>query len=152
MFRYSKDDFLSGKQQEAGTELLEALTKKYYLVHSPAIESLFDKYVHSYEFIEELPKLSILSDNPIIMPMVPRNHKIWAAEQDLEIAYRKLNKSKSDMIPFIEFSFPEDYDCKHGESYRHVYSFFFTHSMEFEVAQECVVYHLTKLNNLKVFL
>lgn len=151
MFRY-KDDFLANKQQESGTELLESLMKKSYLVHSPEIEALFDEHVRSYEFIEELPKLSMLSDNRIVVPVIPRNSKLWMAERDLDMGYGKLNRQKSDMIPFIEFSFPEDYDCKHGEHYKHVYLFFFTRFSQFEEARDCVMYHFTKLNNLKVFL
>jgi hypothetical protein len=152
MFKFSKDEFIASKCQEKAVTLLESLLKHSVVEHCPEIEKFFDDNVKTYEFLEELPRLSIQHDHPIIMPCIPYNDSDYHAKMELKVGYDKLLKSWKDPIPFVEFSFPEDYQCKHGNEYKHVYIFFFTKFTKFDGARDCTLYYLNKLNNLKVFL
>lgn len=152
MFRYSIDSFIASKQKEKALTLLEELMKYSTLKHCPEIEAEFDKNVRTYALLEELPPLSIQFDHPIVMPVIPWDHGGHSAKMDLKKAYDKLIKSWRDPIPFIEFSFPNDYKCPHGESYKHVYIFFMTEYKNYDEAKDSVLFYLQKLNKLKVFL
>lgn len=152
MFRYSKDEFIASKQREAALILLEDVTKHSILEHSPKIEVLFDDYVKSIEFIEELVKISGKNNHPITIPVIPWNSSDWQAKRDLKTAYDKTGRSWQDTIPFIEFSFPEDYCNPHGPNYTHVYLTFFTPFKSFDGAEECTIYYLNKLSKLKAFI
>lgn len=156
MFRFSNDEFIANKQKEDATALLESLLKYFSIEHCPKIEKFFDDYVKTYEFLEELPRISEKHDDIIIMPCIPHNHDAASARMDLGEAYKKIYKSellwKDVTVPFIEFSFPTDYNCKHGDSWMHVYIFFLTNSLKFEDARDSVLYYLNKLNKLKAFL
>lgn len=152
MFRFSDDEFLAKKQQEKATSLLEEILKYSAVEHCPEIEKFFDSYVKSYEFLEELPNIFRQQNSIISMSCVPYDCEVWRAKMDLQVAYDKTNKSCKDTIPFIEFSFPKDYECKHGESYMHVFIFFSTDSKQFEESRDRVLHYLNKLNKLKVFL
>jgi hypothetical protein len=152
MFRFSSDEFIASKAQEKALVLLEDLMKHSVLEHCPEIEEFFDKNIRSYELLEELPKISIKHDNAIVMPCVPPTSSDYHAKMELKVGYDKLHKSWKETVPFIEFSFPLDYNCKHGQEYKHVYIFFFTQFKTFEGARDCTLYYLNKLNNLKVFL
>jgi hypothetical protein len=132
--------------------LLEEIMKHSVVEHCPEIEEFFDKNIRSYELLEELPGLAKSHEQSIVMPCIPYNDMEFRAKKELKVAYDKLNKSWKDPIPFIEFSFPKDYKCKHGEDYRHVYIFFFTNYTKLDGAQECTLYYLNKLNSLKAFL
>jgi hypothetical protein len=152
MFRFSKDEYVASKQYEKSSELLEKLTQTITMEHSPIIEEVFDKRVRSYEILTELNKLSVQADYPIVMPAIPYDHTAPLAKRDFKIAFDKLNKPWNSTIPFIEFSFPEDYICNHGESFRHVYFFFFTPFHDFDEAEHCVLRYLNKLDRLKAFI
>jgi len=155
MFRFSDDEFFVNKQKEIATSLLENLLKYFTIEHSPKIEKFFDDNVKTYEFLEELPNLSKKQNDPIIMPCITHVHNEVNARVDIGDACKKLFPSrlwKEITIPFIEFSFPPDYDCKHGDSYKHIYIFFLTKFENFEETQDCVLHYLNKLNNLKAFL
>ena len=152
MFRFSKDEFIAGKQREKADDLFVKLINKCSFEHSPAIEKFFDSHVRSYEFLEELPKLSIRHDDPIVMPAITTDAGEYHGMMDLKKAFDKLNKPWRDTIPYIEFSFPEDYKCPHGDSFMHVFLFFFTQYHEFDGAESCTLHYLNKLNKLKVFL
>jgi len=80
MFRFSKDDFIASKCQEKATALLEDLLKHSVVEHCPEIEKFFDENVKTYEFLEELPGLSIKHDHPIVMPCIPYNSSDYHAE------------------------------------------------------------------------
>ena len=156
MFRFSKDDFVANQQKEEATTLLESLLKYFTIEHCPEIEKFFDNHVKTYEFLEELPRISEKHDDVIIMPCIPHNHMDHLARMDLGEAYKKISKSqflwKEITVPFIEFSFPTDYKCKHGDSWMHVYILFLTKFSKFEDARDNTLYYLNKLNKLKVFL
>jgi len=156
MFRFSDDEFIANKQKEGATALLESFLKFFSVEHCPEIEKFFDDNVKTYEFLEELPRISEKHDDIIIMPCIPHNHDLAGARMDLGEAYKKISKSKflwKDItVPFIEFSFPSDYKCKHGDSWVHVYIFFLTNFPKFEDARDNALYYLNKLNKLKVFL
>lgn len=152
MFRYSIDEFIASKQKEKSLGLLEELMKHSVLEHCPQIEKFFDENVRSYEFLEELPDICNKNDHPIVMPCIPRDGSEYHAKMELKVGYDKLLKSWRDPIPFIEFSFPENYKCKHGDEYKHVYIFFFTQFKGFDGARDGTLYYLNKLNNLKAFL
>ena len=152
MFKFSNDEFIASKQREQSLTLLEELMKSSILEHSPEIENFFDTHVRTYEILEELPNLGRQQKQPIIMVCIPWNASEWHAKMDLEEAYEKLKKSWKDTIPFIEFSFPSDYNCKHGQDYKHVYIFFFSKFNTLEGSRDCFLYYLNKLNNLKAFL
>lgn len=156
MFRFSEDKFAANKQKEIAISLLENLLKYFTIEHSSEIEKFFDDNVKTYEFLEELPRISEKHDDIIIMPCIPHNHDAASARMDLGEAYKKISKSKflwKDItVPFIEFSFPTDYKCKHGDNWMHVYILFLTKFEKFEDTQDCVLHYLHKLNNLKAFL
>lgn len=153
MFRFSEDEFTANKQKEEATALLESLLKYFVIEHSPKIEKFFDENVKTYEFLEELPKFYKTNNYPIVIPCIPHNLEDQYSRMDLSEGYQAFSKSWREItVPFIEFSFPPDYKCKHGISYMHVYIFFFTKFTKFEEAQDCVLHYLNKFNNLKVFL
>lgn len=156
MFRFSKDNFVSNKQKEEATVLLESLLKYFTIEHCPEIEKFFDDNVKTYEFLEELPRISEKHSDVIIMPCIPHNYDAAGARMDLGEAYKKVYKSKylwkEVTVPFIDFSFPTEYKCKYGDSQMHVYIFFLTKFSRFKDARDNVLYHLNKLNKLKVFL
>ncbi len=152
MFRYSVDEFIASKQQEKALILLEDLMKHAVLEHSPEIEKFFDEHVRSYDFLEELPSLSEKLGHPIVMVAIPWDSYSHRAQMDFKRAYDKLDKSWKDTVPFIEFSFPRDYNCKHGAEFMNVYIFFFNKFKQFEGSRDCTLYYLNKLNNLKAFL
>jgi hypothetical protein len=152
MFRYSHDEFIASKQREQGYDLFEKLIKQATFEHSPEIEKIFDEQIRSYALIEKLFKMSRQFDHPIVMPIITRDSAEYSAMMDLKRGFNSLNKSWFDVIPYIEFSFPEDYNCPYGESFKHVFIFFFTQFKEFDGARDCVLYYLQKLLNLKAFL
>lgn len=152
MFRFSKDEYIASKQREQGNDLFEKLIKKATFEHSPEIEKIFDKEVRSYALIEELFKLSVKFDHPIVMPIITRDDSEYHAMMDIKKGFDSLHKSWFDVVPYIEFSFPDDYKCPHGDSFKHVFIFFFTQFKEFEGARDCVLHYLQRLTNLKVFL
>src|SRR5574339_261092 len=142
MFRFSKDEFIASKHQEKALALLEDLMKHAVLEHCPELEEFCDQNVRSYEFLEELPGLARKHNQPIIMVCIPWNASDYRAKMDLKEAYDKLEKSWKDPIPFVEFSFPSDYNCKHGLDYKHVYIFFFTKFNKLDGAKEASLYYL----------
>lgn len=153
MFRFSDDEFLANKQKEEATFLLESLSKYFIIKHSPEIEKFFDDNVKSYEFLEELPKLSRINNDIIVVPCMPHNYNDEWARMNLGECYQELSYSWKDVVvPFIEFSLPENYKCKHGDAYKHAYFFFLTKFVKFEDTQDCVLHYLNKLNKLKAFL
>lgn len=153
MFRFSKDEFIANKQKEEATSLLESLLKYFTIEHCPEIEKLFDDHVKTYEFLEELPRISEKHNDIIMMPCIPYDYNHEWARMNLSEPYKKLSYPwKGPIVPFIEFSFPLDYDCKHGESWKHVYILCLTKYPKFEDARDSVLYYLNKLNKLKVFL
>jgi len=156
MFRFSDDEFFANKQKEESTALLESLLKYFTIEHCPEIEKFFDDNIKTYEFLEELPKLSKVNNDFIIMPCIPHNHDNEFARMDLGEAYKKISESKflwkEITVPFIKFSFPVDYNCKHGSNWMHVYIFFLTKFSKFEDARDSTLHYLNKLNRLKVFL
>lgn len=152
MFRFSKDEFIASRANEKAITLLENLLKHSVVEHCPEIEKFFDDNVKTYEYLEELPGISKKQGHPIVMPCIPYNSSDYHAKMELKVGYDALTKSWKDPIPFIEFSFPEDYKCKHGDEYKHVYIFFFTQFTKFDGARDCTLYYLNKLQNLKVFL
>lgn len=151
MFRLSKDDFIASKQREQADTLYQNILKKSSLIYSSQIESLFDKHVKSFSFVEELVKISGNDGHPITIPFVPWDSSEYQALRDLKIAYTKANRSWDDSIPFIEFSFPEEYDNPHGHYYTHNFVGFFTPFSNLDGAEECVIYYLKKLIKLKAF-
>lgn len=155
MFRFSNDEFIANKQKETAIVLLENLLKYFTIEHCPEIEKFFDDHVKTYEFLEELPRISEKHDDIIMMPCITHIHNEVNARIDIGDSCKKLYPSrlwKEINIPFIEFSYPQDYKCKHGDSYKHVYIFFLTKYPKFEDARDSVLYYLNKLNKLKVFL
>lgn len=152
MFRFSIDEFVARTQREKSIALLEEISKTFIVEHCPEIEKFFDDHVKSYEFLEELPKLVNQKEITIAMSFIPYDAITWRANADLTDTYRKLNKSVKETTPFIEFSFPENYKCKHGVPYKDVFIFFVTKFNEFENAQDYALLYLNKLNNLKAFL
>jgi hypothetical protein len=151
MFKYSIDELIASKQKEAASSLLKELNGYYVLEHSLEIEKFFDENVPSYEFLEELPAICNINEHPIVMPCVPRDGSS-AFKSEMKIGYDKLLKTRFDPIPYIEFSFPEDYKCKFGLAYKHVYIFFFTQFKEYKEGCDSILFYLNKLNKLKVFL
>lgn len=152
MFRYSIDEFIASKQQEKAVILLNEISKHSVLEHNFEIESLFDQHMRSYELLEELPKLALQFGERIVMPIITRDSSEYHAKMDLKRSYDKLGKSWQDTIPYIEFSFPEDYKCAYGDAFMNVYLFFFTVHRDGKVAGDSVIHYLKKLSNLKAFL
>lgn len=153
MFRFSDDEFKANKQKEEATALLESLLKYFSIEHCPKIEKFFEDNVKTYEFLEELPRLIKKHNDIILMPCTPHNYNHEWARMNLSESYTALSYSwKGPVVPFIEFSFPEDYKCKHGVDWKHVYILFLTKYPKFEDARDSVLYYLNKLNKLKVFL
>lgn len=161
MFRFSDDEFKANKQKEEATALLESLLKYFSIEHCPKIEKFFEDNVKTYEFLEELPQLSKINDDITIIRLLPYDYSHESARVDLSEDFKKVQPTlcggrpklwKEVTIPFIDFSFPSNYNCKYGESYKHVYILFLTNFTNFEQAQECMLYYLNKLNKLKAFL
>lgn len=152
MFRFSIDEFINKTQQEKVTAFLTELSKSFIVEHCPEIEKFFDDYVTSYEFLEEIPKLSNPNEKNVSIVCVPYDTALWRANADLREVCEKINKSQQETIPFIEFSFPENYKCKHGEPYKHVFIFFVTKFNSFEDSKNYTIYYLNKLNKLRAFL
>lgn len=156
MFRFSDDESIANKQKKDSANLLESLFRYFTIERCPKIEKFFDDNVKTYEFLEELPKLAKIDNNTIIMPCIPCDSSDEFARMDISAGFNKIFKSqtlwKEVDIPFIEFSFPKYYNCKHGDKYMHVYIFFFTQFTEFEKSRDCTLHYLKKLNKLKAFL
>lgn len=151
MFRYSLDSFIASKQQEEADELIDKLCESCNLQYSKKIESLFDKVTFGY--LEEFHSIvKQTTKERIIIAAVPRNSIVYSAQRDIKRGFDALDKSWKDPIPYIEHSFAEDYNCPHGDSFRHCFFFFFTQYHEFEASEECVAYHLKRINQLKAFL
>lgn len=151
MFRYSLDSFIASKQQEEADKLLYDLSESCEFRYSKTIESLFEKVTYGY--LEEFYKLVKETANErIIIAAVPRNGILWSAQRDLKRGFDALEKPWKDPLPYIEHSFAEDYNCPHGDSFRHCFFFFFTKYHEFEASEECVAYYLKRINQLKAFL
>ncbi len=150
MFKYSIDEFIASKQQEQADKLLDEMSSCCELRYSKDIEDLFNKV--TFEYLEQFVKVVKLDKESIIIPAIPRNSSGYRAKMDLKKAFDLLEKSWLDPLPYIEYSFPEDYHVPHGESYRHCYFVFVTKYREFKASEECVKHYLSRVNNLKVFL
>jgi hypothetical protein len=151
MFRFN-DEFIANKQKEKTAELLEGLLKNFNIEHSSEIEKFFDANIKDYDFVEGIPALARTQDQLVRMLFIESNSNANSAKIELRAVYDNLTKSLKDPIPFIEFSFPSRYKCKHGENYKHVYVFFITNFKTFDESQDSVLYYLNRMNNLKVFL
>lgn len=151
MFRYSIDSFIASKQQEDADKLIFDLCEKVNLEYSKKIEPLFERV--TFQYLEEFHQIIKQSTNErIIIAAVPRTSSLWSAQQDMKRAFEALDKSWKDPIPYIEHSFAEDYECPHGDSFKHCFFFFFTKYHEFEASEQCVEYYLKRVNQLKAFL
>lgn len=151
MFRYSLDSFIASKQQEEADKLIYELCENCEPRYSKKIEALFDKVTFGY--LEEFHSLvKQISKEKIVIAAIPRNSILYSAQRDIKRGFEALDKSWKDPIPYIEHSFAEDYNCPHGDSFRHCFFFFFTQYHEFEASEECVAYHLKRINQLKAFL
>ncbi len=151
MFRYSSDSFIASKQREEADKLIEELCNSCNLQYSKPIEELFDRVTFAY--LEEFHALVKQTMNEkIVIACVPRNTLLYNAQQDIKKGLEVLQKPWGDAIPYIEHSFAEDYNCPHGDSFRHCFFFFFTKYHEFEASEECVKYYLKRVNQLKAFL
>jgi hypothetical protein len=151
MFKYSSDSYIASTQQEKADRLIDELCGSYNLQYSKDIEALFDKATFAY--LEEFHKLVKQTMNEkIVIACVPRSSILYTAQQDIKKGLEALEKPYGDGIPYIEHSFAEDYNCPHGDSFRHCFFFFFTKYHEFEASEECVKYYLKRVNQLKAFL
>lgn len=150
MFRYD-DDLHSVNEYKMARELLDELNKNGDYQYSEEIDKLFSKV--TYQYLEDFVKLVREGqDEKIIIVAIPRNHSARYAQMDLDIAYSKTQKEKWVPIPYVEHSFPKDYECPHGIDWMHCYFFFFTPYPEFKDAEKCVTQYLSRLNRLKAFL
>jgi hypothetical protein len=154
MFRYSKDELIASKQQEEAVKLLDEIKASCTLEYSSLLEEEFNKSKMTYDFMEDFAKLTQRHNEPIIFVVVPRNHSAYHSKMDLKRGFDKLDKPWSDPIPYIEYSFPEEYSarCPHGADYMHCYFFFMTKYHEAKGSEDCVKYYLNKVNQLRVFL
>lgn len=151
MFRYSNDEFIAGKQLEEATTLLIEMSKISSLEYCPEIEDEIPKKI-SYPYFTEFVKMVKNCGDRIALPFIPRTRKNYDhATKDLYLALDACNKSKKDIIPYIELSFPSDYKCPHGDEYKHTFVFFVTNYVTFEESRDISVHYLKKFNNLKVF-
>src|ERR1700728_870739 len=144
MFRY-KDDLLSCDEYRQARDLLDELNKHGDYQYSQEIEKLFGKV--TYQYLEDFVKLVREGQQQrIIIVAIPRNHDARLSKMDLDLGYSKMGRRQWDTLPYIEHSFPEDYECPHGDSWMHCYFFFFTEYAEFKDAENCVTQYLNRLN------
>ena len=147
MFQYN-----TKKQEKQARSLIKKLREKRQLKYSEKLDQLFQDSKITYAYLEEFALLMRRYQERIIFVAVPRISSVENALLDLQVGYDALSKPLSDVIPYVEYSFPEEYECRHGPDYKDCYFFLFTKYSTFLESENCVGYNMNKINKLKTFL
>lgn len=151
MFKYSVDEYIASEQKQQATKLIKELKEKAPLVYSHEIEAACEKEPFSFNYLQDLVDLTKACNDRIVVPSIPRTKENSSAQFDMRQGFLISGKSWTDTIPYIEYSFPYEYNCPHGYDYLNVYLLFFTKYHDYEGSRDCVLYYLNKLSKLKAF-
>jgi len=154
MFKFSADEFLASKKQEKADELLDELRKEYKFEYSTLIDNLFTLAdVNSFQSLTNIVKLFTSDNQKLQLVALSYQHNYHHAMLDLQDEINALGMSKETMtIPYISWSFPDDYENPHGPEFQHVFFFFLTKYKEFKVAEECIAYYVDKFDRIGEFI
>lgn len=132
-------------------DILPELSKKFNLIYCNKIKDILPDKI-SYTFFDNLAEMIRECGDQICIPFITKYHNLTFAEFDLDIALNKTNKDKEVLIPYFELFFPKEYECPHGDEYKHVYVLCFAKDKDFESTIDCFMFYINKFKKLKVFI
>lgn len=153
MFKFSNYEDMHVEAQSKADALIDHLKKDYKFQYSTLIDNLFVLAdVSSFQSIINMVKLYTADNQKLQLVVLSYNHNHENAALDLKDQINNLGMFASTIdIPYIAWSFPEDYDNPHGPEFQHVFLFFVTNYKEFKVAEECVAYYANKFDKIGEF-
>lgn len=151
-FKYSLDPLIKHEQQEKAAELIRDLSGQFNLRYASEIDQLFhDIPINSYQKIEDVSKIAKINGMWLITVISPRNYFSNLAQEDLAGVFKLMNKKITETLPYIEYSFPDDYDSPYGENSKSAFIFFFTLFENYEESKDIVIKYITKFYKLQSF-
>lgn len=153
MFRYSLDTYIANEQEKGADQLIKDLSLKCVIEMSPELDDAFSDFkVNSYSYLEGVQQVAEQCNEQLVIVAVRRdNNSASQVQWDLKKGFDKLGKSWKDTVPYVEYSFDEEYDCPYGEMMKHAFFFFFTKYHDYEGSRDCMLYYLNKFYNLRAF-
>lgn len=153
MFKFTEYEVLHDDAQVKADSHLEGLKKEFTLTPSLLIENLLTLgEINSFKALEAIASIFKTENQRLGLVVLPHANYLVYSKEDIEIQLDNLGMSKvTSNIPYVTWSFPEDYDNPHGISYQHVYLVFVTKHKEFKEAEECIAYFIDKFNRIGAF-
>ena len=155
MFRYSTDELIADGQQKETDEIFLMLAKHANPYYSEKIDRVFSSSKMTFEYLVDFAKLLEKNKQKVTLIVTPRCKeyiKYGNPRGDVDQGFAAQNKSRDDLVPYIEYSFHEGYENPHGAHYNHCFFLFFTAHSSFEESEEYTRYWLKKITTLKAFL
>lgn len=158
MFRWSIDEYIASEQKENAEKTLHSIEEKCKVQWSPEIEQAFeDLKINSYSQLMGINHMSKECKDELVFVCIERDAtggRLFDMKRGYDF-FKDKNKSWSDIIPYIEMSFPENVkmpDIYGARALLHTYIFFFTQYHDYEGARDCTVNYLNKFHRLRAFL
>lgn len=156
MFNFKNHKSINADEMVADSEkLMLDIEKNFLIKYSEKLDKLFvEQEVSSYEHLEQVAKVASAenhdSDAPNFdMVIISYNHGRYEANKDLTKAIQRMGGNIEDKwIPYISWSFPDDYDNPH---WQHIFIFFVTPYDDNKVAEDYMAYFFNKYYQIEAF-
>lgn len=155
MFNVNADEEIADKELKQTDEIFLMLARHCNPYYSEKIDQVFSSSKMTFEYLVDFAKVLEKHKQKITLVITPRCEeyiKYGDPKGDVDQGFAAQNKSRDDLVPYIEYSFPEGYENPHGSHYNHCFFLFFTTHSSFEESEEYCRYWLKKITTLKAFL
>lgn len=155
MFRYDANEEIADRQLRDTDEIFLMLAKHCNPYYSEKIDKVFSSTHMTFEYLTDFAKILEKHKQKITLVITPRCEeyiKYGNPRIDVDKGFAAQDKSRDDLVPYIEYSFHEEYKNPHGDHYNHCFFLFFTAHSSFEESEEYCAYWLKRITTLKAFL
>jgi len=141
-----KEEFLDSKRKESQASVWQDINKQFNLIESKILTEYLSQINLTYKYIDDFISFAKIKDQRICLTALMKSGLKWGMEADLDRCLKQYKETRKFTLYYIDYQFPESYNCPHGDSFKDVY-------LVFVAEDELIIKNLLiKFQKLKVFI